>query len=823
MFFDLDKLATFTHTQALVDLPCSSDGFSVHTALEAVNEFVSSYTITTVQNSESSEVGLDRRLKKIRQRTRKLERAMKKANDPQRREVLERAMKEELAVYFAEREAVALEKTTRLRERFHEARRAGHQHLSWRLARTHLAGKGGGVRTSATTCIDRQAWEHHFATLFQGNTALDLGSINLGTAVNNILDAPIDPYEVQVVLDKKRNLRAPGPDGFRVDFLRYVRFDETVCRAVANLFTLMLRTGEIPSDWDEAFLFVLYKGKGDKSDPNSYRGITLKSQFLKLLESVVCSRLVSWIDDNDLLPQEQLAYRTGLSGTDHLFTLNVLAEDALATGKQLCVGYIDLQKAFPSVNRRLLLEDLVQAGVTSRVVGLLRRLYTGDTFRLLLDGVPGHLVICVVTGVHEGSCLSPTLFIFFIRELPLRLNQLTINCPVVDGIPLSCMFFADDLTLLAYAISDAQVLVDEATAYFVQKGLKPNPAKCEFMVFSRQRGRSKASWNVVGVRREEQDTARYLGLHYQANGRWDTQLQLSLSKARSALGRCKIIMKTVGTGNLKLALSYFDSLVASVYRFGLGVWGVTVAKVASLDRIFAEYICWLFRFPRTTGTNSILANFGRRCAKCDSLFLATVQIASTLTTRNNIWRAVVSDLRAGRLQSTWSTVVFAEIEKRGMTAEVLSQGAHFVANRKMYAVQFAQFCFAHHLSVPTGSSSDLFIRFRPFGIYPFLLKTSTHQSRYLFSFICSVWRYVDYCACEKYPRYCAECDCENSGYHVLFDCARFRDVRDSFNARTAGRLVFSFETLCVDGLNDCRELVNVGRVIFERIRNDSSR
>jgi hypothetical protein len=99
------------------------------------------------------------------------------------------------------------------------------------------------------------------------------------------------------------------------------------------------------------------------------------------------------------------------------------------------------------------------------------------------------------------------------------------------------------------------------------------------------------------VAREEQETARYLGLHYQSNGRWDLQLQLVTSKARSALGRCKIIMKTIGTSNLKLALSFFESIVASVYRFGLGVWGVTVAKIHTLDRLFTDYICWLFRFP----------------------------------------------------------------------------------------------------------------------------------------------------------------------------------------------------------------------------------
>jgi hypothetical protein len=68
-------------------------------------------------------------------------------------------------------------------------------------------------------------------------------------------------------LEQKKNLKAPAPDGFRIDFLRYVRYDETVCRAVANLFTLILKSSTVPAEWDEAFLFVLYKGKGDKSDP----------------------------------------------------------------------------------------------------------------------------------------------------------------------------------------------------------------------------------------------------------------------------------------------------------------------------------------------------------------------------------------------------------------------------------------------------------------------------------------------------------------------------------------------------------------------------
>jgi hypothetical protein len=535
------------------------------------------------------------------------------------------------------------------------------------------------------------------------------------------------------------------------------------------------------------------------------------------LESIICSRLVDWIEVNGLLPPEQLAYRCGLSGTDHLFVLNILKEDAIITGKNLCVGLIDLQKAFPSVNRKKLIEDLVGAGVSRQTVALIRKLYMRDTFRLLLDGEPGHLIFCVVCGVHEGSCLSPTLFIFFIRELPRRLNQLTLNCPVVGGMILSCMFFADDLTVLAYAVPDAQALVDESVAFFSEKGLKPNPDKCEFLVFGPART-SGSRWSVCGVARQQQDTARYLGLHFQADGKWDLQLQLSTSKARSALGRCKIIMRTIGTGNVKLALSFFDSIVASIYRFGLGVWGVSVAKVNTLDRIFAEYICWIFRFPRTTGTNTILSNFGRRCAKCDSLFLAAVQLATARTTRNVLWEATVQELLSNNLQSTWFSIVESEIRKRGMTTEIFQSGANFVANRKINGVYFSQYCFLHHTNSPTGNSSDRFRRGRPFGIFPFLLNVTSHESRYLFSFLCSVWRYIDKKACDSYPEYCSPCDRENSGYHVLFECPLFSSCRVDFARRLGRNVLFEFATLFSEDIDVCRSAASTGRFIFDEIR-----
>jgi hypothetical protein len=129
--------------------------------------------------------------------------------------------------------------------------------------------------------------------------------------------------------------------------------------------------------------------------------------MLKFFESLLQTRLYAWMESKCLIPPEQLAYRAHHSGSDHIYALNVIRESAIAKKKKLFVAFIDLRKAFPSVNRVRLLQDLANAGASDMTVSILRRLYVSDTFQLLLDGVPGSMVFVVVSGVHEGSCLSP--------------------------------------------------------------------------------------------------------------------------------------------------------------------------------------------------------------------------------------------------------------------------------------------------------------------------------------------------------------------------------------------------------------------------------
>jgi hypothetical protein len=216
MAFDLDRVFSFEHGEGLIGLVNSPSGFTVREAYDMINNFVAGFTHTEVrQASGTVRVDpLDKRLQRLRAKSRQIKRKLLKASDPDTVAILEERMRQAMQVWKSEREAVRQEKLTRVRERFHEARRNDQFHLAWKLARLNLGGKARGVRTAVTTAIDRQDWESHFSNLFC-QTGSRLGQLDAGTTMNEAFDDPITHKEVTAALVKKKNMRAPGPDGFR--------------------------------------------------------------------------------------------------------------------------------------------------------------------------------------------------------------------------------------------------------------------------------------------------------------------------------------------------------------------------------------------------------------------------------------------------------------------------------------------------------------------------------------------------------------------------------------------------------------------------------
>lgn len=132
-----------------------------------------------------------------------------------------------------------------------------------------------------------------------------------------------------------------------------------------KLFNTIFDTGTLPEAWLEGKIRPIYKNKGDKSDPENYRPITILSCLGKLFTAVLNNRLTKFLDTYELLNENQAGFRKSYSTVDHIFALNSLIELFKSTKKKLYGTFIDFSKAFDSVWRMGLWKKMLESSVST--------------------------------------------------------------------------------------------------------------------------------------------------------------------------------------------------------------------------------------------------------------------------------------------------------------------------------------------------------------------------------------------------------------------------------------------------------------------------
>lgn len=211
---------------------------------------------------------------------------------------------------------------------------------------------------------------------------------------------------------------------------------------LTKLYNYIFNNCIYPANWSYHVIIPIFK-KGDPSDPNNYRGITLTSPMTKVFSIILNNRIVNWADSNDTLCDAQNGIRNGRSTIDCVFVLQSLISKCINSKKRLFCAFIDFKKAFDYVYRCGLWHKLLNEGISSKMVNVLKEMYASVKACVKMNGTKSDF-FDLNSGVRQGEPLSPMLFLLFINDVQQYLSQ-----DEHFSIELFLLLFADDTVLLA--------------------------------------------------------------------------------------------------------------------------------------------------------------------------------------------------------------------------------------------------------------------------------------------------------------------------------------------------------------------------------------
>ena len=318
-----------------------------------------------------------------------------------------------------------------------------------------------------------KAWQSHYQKLL--NVEFPCNAENLSE------EAPVEGPAIKITsemvskaMSKMKSGKAAGPSGIIIEMIKAA--GDGIVNCLTSLFNQIIYDVGVPNDWHLSYIINLFKGKGDALSCGNYRGLKLQEQVMKILEHVLNTIIREQVSIDNM----QFGFMPGRGTTDAIFILTQLQEKHLQKKKNMHCAFVDLEKAFDRVPHKILWWVMRKLKIDEWVIQVVKSMYDDAQSKVRIANSYSNPVN-VSVGVHQGSVLSPLLFITVMEALS---REFRIRCPWE-------LLYADDLVIVAESLEELKIRLKNWKSGLEEKGLKVNVGKTKVLCSRHDATKSK--------------------------------------------------------------------------------------------------------------------------------------------------------------------------------------------------------------------------------------------------------------------------------------------------------------------------------------------